>query len=108
MRLPIHHCSSIEILEEFPAFGAHATNVEPRGVKTYGISMRQAENTRLIGCFFLFFFFFFFFLFFFGSIAQRYPLETGEALLTRSEDGYTPIRLVLKAKESSRSRKKCE
>lgn len=93
MWLPIHHCSSIEVFEELLAFGAHATDVEPRrGQNMWHLYASSREHETE----------------YFGSIAQRYPLETAEALLTRSKDGETPIRLVLDARESSRSHEERE
>lgn len=91
--LPIHDCSSIEVLEELLAFGAHVTDVETQSGQNiwHMYASAKEHETR-----------------FFGSIAQRYPLETAEGLLTRSKDGHTPIRLVLEARESSRSHEERE
>lgn len=93
MWLPIHHCSSIEVFEELLACGAHATDVEPRrGQNMWHLYASSREHETE----------------YFGFIAQRYPLETAEALLTRSKDGETPIRIVLDARESSRSHEERE
>lgn len=91
--LPIHHCSSIEVFEELLASGAQMTDVETKcGENIWHMYATAPEHETE----------------FFRSIAQRYPLETAEALLARAKDGHTPIGLVLEARESSRSHEERE
>lgn len=88
-RLPIHHCSSIDVFEELLAHGAQATDVDTYTAENiwhlYGqITLPEIE--------------------FFDSLARRYPSETAEALLAKSKDGHTPLQTLLISSPSSMSR----
>lgn len=77
---PIHDCSRIDIFEELSVCDASATDVEVHtGENIWHLYGSTAEpNTE-----------------FFESVAQRFPSETAEALLTKSKHGHTPLQHLL-------------
>lgn len=76
----IHDCDEIEIFEELVAFGANVAACEARSGETIWHIYATDSDIDFDWL---------------GSVAKRYPLETAEALLTKSTSGKTPLERAL-------------
>lgn len=77
---PIHDCCRIDIFEELLEYGASATDVEEyTGENIWHLYGSTPEPEME----------------FFKLVAQRFPSETAEALLTKSKRGHTPLQHLL-------------
>lgn len=85
--LPIHECLSIDVFEVLLVHGALATDIEVHTGKNIWHMFNATEPDTETE--------FFRPIEFFESVARRLPVETAEALLTKSKDRRAPLQLLL-------------